>query len=651
MRTQSGFGSLARAGSWRRVSVMIALAVTSFSARAGTCNPTAALAALQGPTSDKAYQAVKQVEGCFQLPTPQLSVPVTVLLPNGTVGYSPNSVVQALPPQPTQPPDTGGAHAGGVTKPVVDHTVYPAQKVTLGANAVNVTLIFQRPGPGPFSVTLRGMEGGSMGSAQAAANQSTIAMNIGTASQAVWVEGLAEIDVVRPPVIGVGAFTLPAIPLGIAYGVPQSSASVHNVNVVTLTNSIATSTKSDFAQMNGVKAPGDVSWLDPSTMWFEVPDVWKGVAKAASGLGDATGNMYLKVIGQGVSIGMQVVQGALGSVSQTISQSTTITQSRTLTVSDSRTEQLASGQTNGPGFDDAFMYLYNVKAMWIATATGVKLSVLSYDIGVKSGLALLQVKDVPTPQFCTQTSDGVSHCLQPGAAKTLLALNPFTAPLVNVPFQNGVTIPFSQPSVLARFNDCQLFDLTGIPGPFQIGGNHTVSQQDQLTTATANQVVTDSTAGWLAAAGPVANPAVMSTQTQTTSVTNTVSTGTTVQTSINDGTTFAPPPATFAVQRCFDPVFATFAYLPVQTTPMAMFQAHAIDHTGRAAAGQRVTLDIAGRRYVTVADVNGNYAFHVAGMPAGNAVVTVDGRPQAIVVPNAPLLQLPPQPRPLIPPR
>jgi hypothetical protein len=101
-------------------------------------------------------------------------------------------------------------------------------------------------------------------------------------------------------------------------------------------------------------------------------------------------------------------------------------------------------------------------------------------------------------------------------------------------------------------------------------------------------------------------------------------------------------------------VFATFAYLPVQTTPTAMFQAHAIDRTGKAAAGQRVTLDIAGRRYVTVADANGNYAFHVAGMPAGNAVVTVDGRPQAIVVPNAPLMPptqgLPLPPRPL-PPR
>jgi hypothetical protein len=128
-----------------------------------------------------------------------------------------------------------------------------------------------------------------------------------------------------------------------------------------------------------------------------------------------------------------------------------------------------------------------------------------------------------------------------------------------------------------------------------------------------------------------------------------VSTGTTVQTSINDGTTFAPPPATFAVQRCFDPVFSTFAYLPVLTTPTAMFQAHAIDRTGKAAAGQRVTLDIAGRRYVTVADANGNYAFHVAGMPTGSAVVTVDGRPQSIVVPN---VVLPPTlPRPLIPTR
>jgi hypothetical protein len=612
------------------------------------CNPTAAQTALQANTTDGRYQAIKYLEGCLSIPATNLTVNVgTFNAGTGTFqlasGIAPQTITVKIP-------EAGDSH--GNTKPVL--TAEAFNYAAAGANAVNITLSFQSATGAPIQASVKpandvtatpnlicgaGDKNCPWPATALPANWtgsgSPANVNVGTATNVVFtlVSGgktyNGYLRILRPPVIGVGAFTIPVLPVTIIYAPPQDqNGQSKNTNAYTSTINHVVAVSSALSLDNSTKSPGTTDWngapyADPYAVSKNMTDIGKNLP---SGVGTMFGAV-------GTEVG--ILQKVFGSVSYTGSEGTTIQQNQSLTVTDSTSDQITTGTSGGPGLDDMFVYLFNVKVAWVVLNGKVQLTMLGYDRGQKTGKALLAYKDSHTVTDCVVGPDGhTQHCFTPDGAKALLSLDPFTASLVNTPYTSNTQIPVSQTSLPApRFAaaSCEIKDLTGSDGNWKTSYTHTVTQQDQSTTTTFSQYAMDSTAGWAAYSG---DPGVIDqTQTLTTKVTNTVTMGNQVGNQFSASASFNPQGDPFAVESCFDSTFGGFAFLPLAVTAQPTYSGNLSFPPGTTPIlGQEVSVQVAGTRYTTRTDAKGHYEFHIASLPQGPATLTVGKMSQPITI-------------------
>jgi hypothetical protein len=594
------------------------------------CNPTAAQNALQLASSDRNYQAIKLVEGCFPVPAPSVTVPVIQCNANHCGESNSLSWHTETRQQPRVNSTTGLQYS----------TNYQVRVGTTAVNAVNVNFTFQRNNTaGTWTLFLRGdPAGGDPGGwGQVGPGQATISVSVGKSTivqyGTVGMSGFTELQIIRPPIIGVGAFEVPVLPLTIVYAPPQDGNS-KNTNSYALSTTAATTITTSFSYDSGTMQPVDATFMNPPEA--SVLSTYKTAADVAKTV--AGGDVFTSV-----SAAIPVIQSAIGSVSVTSTAGTSVQQSNTLTVADTTVDKETTGTSGGPGLDDRFVYLKNVKLMWIFKDGRVQLSMLGYLRGSSTGQFLLANKDNPGPIDCVLDLDGVTrHCIYANAARLLLSLDPFTAPLVNVPYLANQPIPITVAALSPpRFdpNSCTLFDLTGSDGVFQPGFTHSVTQQDQTANMTYSQTVVDAKAGWLGfAAAYIPSYVVPTTQTTTTKMTNTVSTASAIGTSIAASAQFNMQGNPFAVLQCYDSLFGTFAFVPMSVGTQATFAGQSLPSAGTLAAAKmlagarrKVLLEIGGRKYVTLTDPQGRYAFHV---PVGTGVgtLTIDNVTQPVNV-------------------
>jgi hypothetical protein len=174
-------------------------------------------------------------------------------------------------------------------------------------------------------------------------------------------------------------------------------------------------------------------------------------------------------------------------------------------------------------------------------------------------------------------------------------------------------------------------DLTGFTGPWHVPTTtHTVTQQDQSQNTSYTQTITDSKAGWLSFTNlqPFVAPP---THTESTKVSSSVSTATTVGTSVADGSSFFAVGDAFGYEQFYDTVFSTYLYLPTvastqtASSPQAPGPAPgpASGPAGQSAPNALVMLEIGNKKYFTRANAQGRYAFHVP-IPQGSGFLTAD---------------------------
>ena len=182
------------------------------------------------------------------------------------------------------------------------------------------------------------------------------------------------LEVGRPPVLGTGIFTLPVLPLAIVYAPPQSANStMRNTNAFTTAVNQGVAYSTTLTDTVGAKlALTSGNCADPIMEAQNVANLVKNIPEED-----------LKEIGTVSSAALTVLGQLFGSAAYTQVSGISIGNNNTLNVSDTKSQQVTAGLGGGPGLDDAFVYLYNIKLVWVARTNIVELVMLSYDTGQK----------------------------------------------------------------------------------------------------------------------------------------------------------------------------------------------------------------------------------------------------------------------------
>ncbi|HUZ00276.1 MAG TPA: hypothetical protein VMU89_07990 [Thermomicrobiaceae bacterium] len=435
-------------------------------------------------TVQQAYDAIKRLEADGQLILPE---PVATVLV-GTFDAAARTFHYAIPTgfvTMSEPP-VGGT--GPVGKPV------PPVRIRVGvvtANAVDLLLQFQVVNPqGPLAVTVEGFSPVSAAPGQTSVTVDvgrwtstvsegqtsllTVSLHSGTASSATVLE------VVRPPVIGAGAFTVPALPIALVYAPPPgtqnknyaeyaSLAATSTKIATTVTSSNVSKTATAYTTQDYV---GKISGLVTSLISF---------GSSFGGTGDTA-----KGWSTGIAAGLNVLAGVLNDTSTSDSSTLTTTAEHDLVTTDTNTGTFGTPVGLGPGVGDRFVYLRNVRFVWLVADGEIGFTVLGDD-GIRAFAAQELAADLRALTPPSTLSAGPTTNLDAATLQMLLALDP----LVGNP---GATL---SPPRFAQNDPASAGGSGSDPSGDTFSVSHEVTATDIDTQVNIATNITDYKPGWL----------------------------------------------------------------------------------------------------------------------------------------------------------
>jgi hypothetical protein len=377
-----------------------------------------------------------------------------------------------------------------------------------------------------------------------------------------------KIAILRPPVLGVGAFTIPALPVGIIFAPPQGQLA-KNSNTFNDTVTTTTTTTVSVSNQNATKTaqaytPGELAQNVGSTITqlAALGALLPGVSTTAGpaslisvissliggqnqsfGLGD-----LLKLTGSGLTSFNTILTGIAGITSNSSTSSITTTTSNTLSVSMAFSETYGSTAGLGPGAGDRFVYFENVRAVWSNNDGDVGITVLGFD-----GVAAVDGSELIADQQALASGGTATFTnLDANTIAMLLSLDPnYTS---NPQFLPPRFTPLIPPNVSGGG--------TSLTGDAFSVTNETIS--DTSTTNTSQTInVTDVKPGFI----PVLFGSGNSETTTTVTATNTVTTDQKTDQKTSNVITFIQPSPTdtYNVNLYFDNLFQML--LAVEATP------------------------------------------------------------------------------------
>lgn len=492
---------------------------------------------------------------------------------------------------------TTGEFSGVVTEWDVlepDEAVRKPRRIKIPAaediDAVNAVLRFTSTKPG-VTVVANGHSVHSGGT--------TVEINVGPVSTVAWTiraQGHSYHDTLqigRPPQIGIGAFVVPILPVGLVYE-PPPDASKKNQAVYTTTHSVSTQLKLSFT--NGTSTTNDGAFLNfanASALLKSVADSLKAF-QAARNPG-ASGGAIPWVAAAAAAASL--LSSLIGSTSETSSTENQVIQNQSLTArtttSDTLTTGAASGvNAGGPGVGDQFYVLRNARLMWITEGGKLHLTLLDFEREATIGVAPLK-------------AGGGAIGLDGATAAAVLALDPFVAAGPNAVLPGN------------RFTLVKTCEIDQAPGRHDF--SLTTSTESSVSTVQiSTQVNTkQEREGWLGflGIGPSANRTTRTTISNS-QASDTTTTDTQVGTVSLFSTATEPP---YAVEIYQDRVFGSFAFRAApQLATLARVSGVLLDAAGRPRPHTEVTLKGGGKTFATRSDARGNFAFRSSGIPVGN---------------------------------
>ncbi len=324
--------------------------------------------------------------------------------------------------------------------------------------------------------------------------------------------------ILRAPVLGMGAFTIPALPMTIVYAPPQGKQAKNTMtysDTVTLSRTVTSSvTNSTNTKTVQAFSAADLIGKVAGAIGLVLAVVGTGGAAAgAAGAADATATV-LETASQ-LQKELSLISGILNAVdSSGTSQSDTVTvstdNSMTLTVSNM---SLFGSQTGlGPGVGDRIVYMKNVRVVWMAINGDVGIHVLGFEaVGANSVNDLIQEQTALAGGAAPRLGldpDTIQQLLNydPLTAKRSIVIRALGAPLIGAPR----FVPANPPGKTGSG--------TGSSGD-QIQVTFDVATDLKQTTSHVQTSITDVKPGWLSVLFGGSNTQTTTTTTFTTSQT------------------------------------------------------------------------------------------------------------------------------------
>jgi hypothetical protein len=394
--------------------------------------------------------------------------------------------------------------------------------------------------------------------------------------------------VLRPPVLGMGAFTLPAVPMAIVYAPPQGKLAKNTVSYQdmttytrTVTTSVATSTTTKTAQAYSV---GDLIGKATAAIGMVAAVVGTGGAGAAGGasVAGALSQLGAALFGPAKDANdstadatkqLQATATLMGGILNAVDDSPTTTASGTITTQDDHSLTLAvsdmsqfqSEAGRGPGEGDRIVYMRNVKVVWMAVNGDVGIHILGYD-----GIGANAVDNLRAEAASLAAGGTPQLGLEASTIASLLSQDPLVPGRRSVLGDVGIHLGpavIAPPRYVPAEPPARSGSGTGGSGDsFSVTYDTTVDDK-QSQTSTHTQV-TDLKPGW----ADVLFGASDNTETTTTVVlTNTASTDTKTEDKITSTFTFFSTGADdpYDVKIFHDRTFGTYAILSADS-PLLM---------------------------------------------------------------------------------
>lgn len=242
--------------------------------------------------------------------------------------------------------------------------------------------------------------------------------------------------ILRPPVVGIGVFTVPALPMTIVYAPPQG-AQKKNAATYQDTQTVSRSVTASIKQETNTKTVQAYSATDligkvAAAIGTAAALVGTGGAAGAIAAGGALAGAAKEKNGgvvdalKGLKSGLDAVKtvlDAVGAPSGSSSQSITTQDDHTLSLTVANMSQYGSASALGPGAGDRIVFLKDVKVVWMAVDGEVGIHVLG-----ASGIGANAVADLMQEKALLQGGASPTLGLDVATIDSLLNADPIVAP-------------------------------------------------------------------------------------------------------------------------------------------------------------------------------------------------------------------------------
>ncbi len=478
-----------------------------------------------------------------------------------------------------------------------------------------------------------------------------------------------------PGVNGVGAFTIPVLPIAIVYAPPQGIKGGNSITYTT-TDLVGTTFSTSFSSENSTTKPTAPSKYagigDLKNVLSRMGDVYSYIPKVG---------LYAKFIADFIAKGM-------GNASATSADGTGKVEGTKLTITDTNKVARPTPPGSLPGSGDIYIFLKNVMVAWTAEDNDIGITLLGAEKilqipvqDLKDDLALFPKPAEPQPpavspgdpEFPSQPSStptAASGIKQPATANIVLLKkqentaaflkkSPLTGPgkkgkFPGVPLkpvqtrtgldyntlkelialdplaEGGPNTELKEPRFKrVTFGTSEEFE-TFIDIP-EYSVTHTITNEDSLSTSKFTTHTEDYSKGYLSFLGiGVLEDKKLS---STTKITNarTTTIGHTVESklTLNIDETVKE---SICLKAYYDRAFGTFIFQRVDTSGAPIHEGTATDANGRPIANSWVTLTAGGKSFAARTDTKGRYQFRSTSIPQGPATLKTGGLTKNITI-------------------
>jgi hypothetical protein len=545
---------------------------------------------------DQIYREIKDVESLSPIPAPSTAVNVGMFdAASGRFTFS------------------SAVRRETKTEVVGPGKVIRTTTFSVRVNVVNLTLRFTvTNSQGNFTVKANGS------AAAAAPGQSTVGVDVARASDVDFTVSSGastfseQLTIVRPPLIGAGAFRLPTLPVLVLYDPPPDQGK-QNTATYSQVRSLGVSTTLSFSSRQELEA----DFLSPAQLAKRWSDSLSVVLAGAEGFYAGQANAQAGI--DSYTDPVTELIRALPSGSSGTKEITEDTSDQTLDTQITATTTIETQGQLGPGRGDLVAYMSNVRLSWGALNGEVFLSLLGWDRlvlasanSIRDEIRMLNntIAGGGTPKAATSNLGTLVTSLQ-----ALLSLDPFTA---NASLRGDPRFagPADDPNLLT-------IELRG-PARFSEEVSHSVTEQDKTERVDTRVETEDESAGFLSILLPFLGDPTKNSSLETRIINTSskeVSVGRDLRVTVD---LHAAVGESYAVSLYFDRVFGTFALerLALRATPLVSGQARG--PKGQPLTSEVVTLLAGGERFLTTTDQQGSFAFSTDTIKPG--MLTVETR-------------------------